>query len=242
MGGEPHSALAAVMLPHDNADKIAEDLFQLLAGGHTGEGAELAFGLTVNGYADPATLLRKSGLRPDDALILTKPLGTGVLFAADMRARAHGELIEAAFASMLRSTGPAVPALRAHGATACTDITGFGLLGHLLEMLQASDVDAELTLDALPVLPGAAGLAAAGIESTLKPDNEAAAAASHAPVTHLAYPLLFDPQTAGGLLFGVPADRAEACLAELRAGPAPDAAIIGRVVARQGAAPHVAFG
>jgi selenide,water dikinase len=169
MGAEPHSALAAVMLPHDGEDKIAEDLYQLLAGatetlaeagavlagGHTGEGAEMAFGLTVNGYADPDTLLRKAGLRPGDALILTKPLGTGVLFAADMRTKAQGEWIEAAFASMLRSAGPSVPILRAHGASACTDVTGFGLLGHLIEMLQASGADAALDLDAIPLLAGA---------------------------------------------------------------------------------------
>jgi selenide,water dikinase len=247
MGAEPHSALAAVMLPHDGADKIAEDLYQLLAGatetladagavlagGHTGEGAEMAFGLTV---------LRKSGLEPGDALILTKPIGTGVLFAADMRTKAQGEWIDAAFASMLHSAGPSVPILRAHGASACTDVTGFGLLGHLIEMLAASGADASLDLDAIPLLPGAAGLSADGIESTLKPDNENAVAARHQPAAHIAYPLLFDPQTAGGLLFGVPQDRAQACLTELREAAAPDAAIVGHVTARSGDDPMVTLG
>lgn len=253
MGAEPHSALAAVILPHGPEDKIAEDLYQLLAGatetlseagavlagGHTGEGAEIAFGLTINGYANPDTLLRKSGLQPGDALILTKPIGTGVLFAADMRTKAKGEWIEAALASMLRSAGPCVPVLRSHGATACTDVTGFGLLGHLLEMLQASNVDVSLDLDAVPLLQGAAGLSADGIESTLKPDNESSIAGSHAPAAHRAYPLLFDPQTAGGLLFGVPEEKAEACLAKLRETSAPDAAIIGRVTARQSTVAHI---
>ena len=256
MGAEPHSALAAVILPHDGEDKIAEDLYQLLAGatetladagavlagGHTGEGAEMAFGLTVNGYADPDTILRKGGLQTGDALILTKPLGTGVLFAADMRTKARGEWIEAAFTSMLRLAGPSVPILRAHGASACTDVTGFGLLGHLVEMLQASTADAVLDLDAVPLLAGAAGLSVEGIESTLKADNEAATAASHAPAAHIAYPLLFDPQTAGGLLVGVRQDRAAACLEELRHAAAPDAAIIGSVHARQGDDPMVSFG
>ncbi|NKB47913.1 MAG: selenide, water dikinase SelD [Alphaproteobacteria bacterium] len=256
MGAEPHSALAAVMLPHDGEDKIAEDLYQLLAGatetlseagavlagGHTGEGAEMAFGLTVNGYADPDTLLRKGGLKPGDTLILTKRLGTGVLFAADMRTKAQGEWIEAAFASMLRSAGPSVPILRAHGATACTDVTGFGLLGHLIEMLQASGADATLDLDAIPLLDGAAGLSVDGIESTLKPDNEAAAAPYHNSADHIAYPLLFDPQTAGGLLFGVPQDQADACLAALRHAAAPDAAIIGQVNERRGGDPLVTLG
>ena len=108
-------------------------------------------------------------------------------------------------------------------------------------MLQASGADAALDLDAIPLLPGAAGLSVDGIESTLKPDNEAAVAASHEPTAHIAYPLLFDPQTAGGLLFGVPADRAQACLDELRETAAPDAAIIGRVAKRQGGEPHVTF-
>ena len=255
MGAEPHSALAAVMLPHDGADKIAEDLYQLLAGatetladagavlagGHTGEGAEMAFGLTVNGYADPDTLLRKSGLKAGDALILTKPLGTGVLFAADMRSKARGEWIDAAFASMLRSAGPSVPILRSCGASACTDVTGFGLLGHLVEMLAASGTDATLDLDSIPLLPGAARLSADGVESTLKPDNENAVAARHDRAAHTAYPLLFDPQTAGGLLFGVAADRAQACLAELRDDAAPNAAIVGTVTARQDGDPFVTF-
>ncbi len=255
MGAQPHSALASVMLPYGSEDKTAEDLYQLLAGatevladagavlagGHTGEAAEMAFGLTVNGYADPDTLLRKSGLQPGDALILTKPLGTGVLFAADMRTKAQGEWIEAAFESMLRSAGPCVPILRKHGATAATDITGFGLLGHLIEMLQASGADAALDLDAIPLLAGAAGLSVDGIESTLKPDNERSAAGRHEPAEHIAYPLLFDPQTAGGLLFGVPQDRANACLAELRSAAAPDAAIIGRVTQRKDGDPVVVF-
>jgi selenide,water dikinase len=253
MGAEPHSALAAVMLPHGADDKLADDLYQILAGavetlteagaalagGHTGEGAEMAFGLTVNGYADPDALVRKAGLRPGDALILTKPLGTGVLFAADMRAKARGDRIDAALASMLRSLGPCVPVMRTHGASAGTDVTGFGLAGHLLEMLEASGVDAEIDLDALPLLAGAAELSDAGHESTLKPGNEGAVSAALNAVPHRAYPLLFDPQTAGGLLFGVPEAQAEACLAALHAGPAPDAAIIGRAVARAGAGAHI---
>ena len=248
MGAEAHSALAAVMLPHGEDAKTSDDLYQLLAGatetlaeagavlagGHTGEGAEMAFGLTVNGYADPDTILRKGGLAPGDALILTKPLGTGVLFAADMRAKAGGDHVTAAFASMQRSLAPAIPVVRAHGAHAATDVTGFGLAGHLLEMLNASGVDAELMLDALPILPGVATLTAQGHESTLRPGNEEAVGNAAPVSTHPNFPLLFDPQTAGGLLVGVPGERAEACLDALRASPAPDATIIGRIVPRAG--------
>lgn len=248
MGAEAHSALAAVMMPHGEDDKVAEDLFQLLAGatetlaasgavlagGHTGEGAEMAFGLTINGYAEPDTIIRKSGLKPGDALILTKPIGTGVLFAADMRAKAGAAPIEAAFASMTRSLAPCIPIIRDHGVSAGTDVTGFGLAGHLLEMLDAAGVDAALDLAAIPVLPGVAELVADGHESTLRPGNEESAGAGIAPSEHPIHPLLFDPQTAGGLLFGVPGDRAQACLEALHAEAAPDAAIIGRVTDRAG--------
>ncbi|MBO22226.1 MAG: selenide, water dikinase SelD [Rhodospirillaceae bacterium] len=248
MGGQAHSALAAVMLPHGEEDKTSNDLYQLLAGatetlaeagavlagGHTGEGAEMAFGLTVNGYANPDEILRKSGLAAGDALILTKPLGTGVLFAADMRARAHGYDVTRAFESMQRSIAPCIRVIRCHCARAATDVTGFGLAGHLLEMLNASGVNAEIMLDALPVLPGVASLVAQGHESTLRLGNEGAVGNAAPASDHANFPLLFDPQTAGGLLFGVPADRAEACLAALRSGPAADAAIIGRVTPRKG--------
>jgi selenide,water dikinase len=243
MGAEPHSALAAVMLPHGEDDKMGDDLYQLLAGatetlaeagavlagGHTGEGAEMAFGLTVNGYAAPETIIRKGGLKPGDALILTKPIGTGVLFAADMRAEARGTWIEAALASMQISLRPCVEIMRDHGVSAGTDVTGFGLAGHLLEMLEASDAAAILDLDAIPVLAGAAELSQRGIESTLRPGNEASAGQGLAAGNHPTRPLLFDPQTTGGLLFGVPADQAEKCVTALHATGSADAAVIGTV-------------
>jgi selenide,water dikinase len=127
----------------------------------------------------------------------------------------------------------AAACLIAHGARACTDLTGFGLLGHLVEMTQPSGVDAELVLNALPVLAGARKTAAAGILSSLQPANvrlRRALQNQQAALDHPLYPLLFDPQTAGGLLAGVPADRADACLAELRRLGYAAAAHIGRVL------------
>jgi len=120
-----------------------------------------------------------------------------------------------------------------HGATACTDLTGFGLLGHLVEMTRASGVDAEIDLPALPVLEGAEETAAAGILSSLQPANvrlRRALRNQEAMVKHPRYALVFDPQTAGGLLAGVPAGRAEACVAALRALGYASAAVIGRVL------------
>ena len=109
-----------------------------LAGGHSCEGAELALGFSVHGAAQPGELLRKGGLLPGQALLLTKPLGTGILFAAEMRGRADGRWVQAALASMAVQSGRAAAILRSHGAAAATDVTGFGLLGHLLEA-RASD-------------------------------------------------------------------------------------------------------
>jgi selenium donor protein len=133
-----------------------------LVGGHTGEGSELALGFAVNGLIDErlAGMTTKGGLRPGDALILTKPVGTGTLFAAHARPRrassARGRWIDAALDAMQVSNRDAARRLREHGAAACTDLTGFGLLGHLVEMTRPSGVDAELDLNALPLLDGAA--------------------------------------------------------------------------------------
>ncbi len=246
MGAAPQTALALATLPVGGEAKTADTLGQMIAGareildeagaalvgGHTSEGAELALGFAVNGLVEPARALRKSGLRPGDRLILTKPIGTGTLFAADMRYRAEGRWIVAALGSMTRSSRAAADCLAGHGARACTDVTGFGLLGHLLEMARASEVAAALELDRVPLLDGAAETAAAGLLSSLQPQNRRAAAAaqvSEAAAADPRFPLLFDPQTAGGLLAGIPADRAESCVSALRRSGYPAAAVIGAV-------------
>ncbi|WOD40023.1 selenide, water dikinase SelD [Nodosilinea sp. E11] len=244
MGAQPHSVLALVQVPYATPPKQAEMLYQILAGttkgllasdtplvgGHSTVGPQMALGFACNGVADPAQLLRKSGMQPGDALILTQPLGTGTLFAADMQGNAKGRWMEGAIASMLTPNRAAANIFRAHGVTACTDVTGFGLAGHLLEMARASGVAATLTLNALPVLAGAADTLAAGFLSTLHPQNlQAAASIEPAGANHPLYPLLFDPQTAGGLLAAVPAAVAQSCLGELRRHGYPAAALIGEV-------------
>ncbi|MCG8695201.1 MAG: selenide, water dikinase SelD [Minwuiales bacterium] len=250
MGAEPQSALATVTLPHASEQKVEQDLRLLLTGaietldaagaaligGHTGEGAELSFGLSINGLAGRDSLLRKTGLQSGDALILTKPLGTGAIFAADMRAEAKSAWVDGAIAAMLVSNGPAAGILRQHGATACTDITGFGLLGHLAEMLRGAAVAVDLSLDALPALDGALDLMARGVVSSLHPANETNAAnlAPGSKAGHPAYPLLFDPQTAGGLLAGVSVDRADACIAAMQDSGYTDARVIGNVTQGSG--------
>ncbi|WP_199311962.1 selenide, water dikinase SelD [Phormidium tenue] len=227
MGAQPHTVLALVQVPYATPAKQAEMLYQILAGtfkgllaanaplvgGHTTVGPQLALGFACNGIANPAKLLHKGGMQPGDALILTQPLGSGTLFAADMQGRAKGRWIEEAIAHLLTPNQAAAEIFCTHGATACTDVTGFGLAGHLLEMVRAANVTATLAMDALPVLTGAADTLSAGFLSTLHPQNlQAAASIDPAGADHPLYPLLFDPQTAGGLLAAVPADAAQRCL------------------------------
>ena len=249
MGGEAESALAIVTVPHGPESKVEDTLTHVMAGaavvlreagaklvgGHTSEGAELGLGFAVHGRVDPGRVLRKAGLQPGDRLILTKALGTGTLFAADMRHRAKGRWIATAVASMLQSNREAARSLLAHGVTACTDVTGFGLLGHLVEMLKASDVDAEINLNVLPVLDGAEETVRAGILSSLQPQNVRLRRAIVNPPDVGAEPrfaLLFDPQTSGGLLAGVPAAEAESCVRELRTKGYAVSTIIGTVMPR----------
>jgi selenide,water dikinase len=177
-------------------------------------------------------LMRVGGLAPGDRLILTKPLGTGVLFQADMRGLARGEWMERALASMARSNADASRVAREMAASAVTDVTGFGLAGHLGQMLRASKASAVIDLGALPLLPGVASLLARGIRSTFHDQNTAgrrgiriaAAAAAHPAVE-----VVFDPQTSGGLLFGARADQVTLALDRLRAVGDPSAAVIGEV-------------
>ncbi|MBX3588928.1 MAG: selenide, water dikinase SelD [Ramlibacter sp.] len=251
MGGEAQSATAIATVPAGLEAKVGDLLLQMmtgavevlneagcaLVGGHTGEGRELALGFAINGLVDDNLkgVMRKGGMRPGDVLLLTKPLGTGTLFAAHALAAARGRWIDAALQSMQVSNRAGSQILRTHGATACTDVTGFGLLGHLVEMTRPSGVDAELQLSALPLLDGALDCVAAGMVSSLQPANvrlRRAIRNQDVFVSDPRYPLLFDPQTAGGLLASVPADQAAACLAALREAGYASAAFIGRVLAQ----------
>lgn len=228
---------------------VLDPLGAALVGGHTLEGrdgAGLALALTVNGRVAPAAHWGKGPLRPGEALLLSRPLGSGVLFAAAMAGAAAPAWIEALLEGMQRSQGSLVPLLAAHGCRACTDITGFGLLGHLGEMLDASGAGVAVELDAaaIPACPGALELLERGYASTLAPANAAALALLEGPVRLAggsgAGPaalagLLIDPQTCGPLLAALPAAQAPAALAALRASGFGAAAVIGRVVSRRAA-------
>jgi selenide,water dikinase len=249
MGAEAQTALAIATLPYGLESKVEDTLSQLLSGalevlgdadtalvgGHTGEGVELSLGFAVNGLVDASDILRKGGMQPGDRLILSKPLGTGTLFAADMRHKAKGTWIIEAMDSMLQSNREGAQCLHRYQTTACTDVTGFGLLGHLIEMTKSAGVDVELDLNTLPFLEGALESVAAGITSSLQPQNVRLRRAIHnleAVANDPRYPLLFDPQTSGGLLASVPGDQVDACAAELRKLGYRHTAIIGVVKPR----------
>ena len=249
MGGEPQTALAIATVPYGLENKVEADLSAMmtganevlrdagcaLVGGHTSEGAELALGFAVNGLIAREAVTRKGGLQTGDALILTKPIGTGTLLAADMRGKAKARWTMGAIAHMLLSNRAAAGILRRHDVHAATDVTGFGLLGHLIEMVRASDVDVAIAPDRIPLLDGARESVALGIFSSLQPQNvrlRRAIKNLDTAATHPLYPLLFDPQTAGGLLAAVQLSAASDCIDELRAAGYAHASVIGVVSSR----------
>jgi selenide,water dikinase len=244
-GAAPIAALAIATLPAGSERQQEQLLFELLAGGlyelkqmgatlaggHTIEGPQLTVGFTI--LAEQRGPIRtKGGLRPGDALVLTKPLGIGVLLAAQMQARLKAAWWQPLIDSMLRSNVPATALCDEFGAAAATDVTGFGLAGHMLEMLRASNVRAEIVLGDLPVLDGAISLFDEGLQSTLVPANRACEADIEADSVRdrLNYPILFDPQTCGGLLIGLPEARAAELCCRLHDAGDTAAAVIGRVI------------
>lgn len=221
MGAEGSAAIALVSLPHrtdrDDEDRLAQFMrgavAQLgkmdipLVGGHTVAGEQPLLGFSMHGWVKPDEMLRKEGARPGDRIVLTKPLGTGVILAAARAGVASAEWVEGAYAWMLHSNGPAMRLLRRFQAHACTDVTGFGLGGHLTELLRASEVGARLDGSQIPALRGVRELLDAKWRSSFHANNERALRRAHrANPESPAFPLCFDPQTSGGLLAAVPAD------------------------------------
>jgi selenide,water dikinase len=245
MAAQPSAALAFVTVPLMAEALMEEELFQLLrgvtdvlnahdvplVGGHSAEGLELGVGLTVTGSAGAVTL-QKQGAQVGDQLLLTKPIGTGVVLAAAMQGEAQTDSLAAVQQSMDTSNAPAVGIFVEAGAHALTDITGFGLAGHLGEILRASAVGVRLTLADIPLFPGVTDLMRR-LQSSLQQANELAlqdyelrgAIMPDEPRLRA----LADPQTSGGLLGSVPAEQSDACLAALRDAGYP-AAVIGEVL------------
>jgi selenide,water dikinase len=246
MGAQPHSALASISLPHDGAALQERDLYQLLAGalweldragcalvgGHSTDSAELSIGFAVNGEVPATGALAKLGARPGDRLVLTKPIGTGVLFAAGMRGIAEGQWLQRAQQVMLQSNAVAARVASDCAASACTDVTGFGVAGHLAEMLGEAQLEAVLDPAALPLLPGVEACFTGGVESTLQAANrqsvrlrlEGGLSEADARVK-----VTCDPQTCGGLLIAIGPERLQELLEALRQGGFPESAAVGRI-------------
>lgn len=231
---QPISALAHVVLPYAKPSLQQADLEQLLAGalavfadancpllgGHSMQGPELQIGFLVNGQFAHSTSRQKNGAEPGDHLVLTKPIGIGALFAAHMQLKADGRHIAEATELMCQSNAEASRLASQAGVVAATDVTGFGLLGHLAEMLPANR-SAQISVSSIPLVNGALAAARQQIKSTLWPPNYAATSSVlQCPddVRAMAeFDLLFDPQTSGGLLLSVPASQSSSLLHELAA-------------------------
>lgn len=248
----PTAALSIAVLPPGAEHKQSELLCALLAGakrefneagapivgGHSIVGPKLTFGFTVIGEPHSARRPTKTDLKPGDQLVLTKPLGTGVLLAAHMQAACQAAWWGTLQTTMLESNLRAASAARANGVVAMTDVTGFGLAGHLQEMLSNSGLTAELTLGSLPVLPGAMELLQQGFQSTLAPSNRENCQSLDLTATledDSQVQLLFDPQTSGGLLLAVSETRVD----ELTQATGGQSAVIGRVLRSELAEPAI---
>lgn len=248
MGGTPLFALNLVGWPRDTlpfdllgeviagAAEVAHRAGCLIVGGHSVDDAEPKFGMAVIGEAHPERLLTSRGARPGDVLVLTKPLGTGVLTTALKRDLLDPADLAAAVESMTALNDTAARVALAHGARAATDVTGFGLLGHLGNILTGSDVGAELSFDTLPVLPGVMELVKQGVVPGGTRRNLAAATSVRwdADLTEAEQILPADAQTSGGLLMAFPPERVTSALDALGEAGTIAKAVVGRCTAEVG--------
>ncbi|MEM7089125.1 MAG: selenide, water dikinase SelD [Pseudomonadota bacterium] len=241
MGAKPKAATAMLILPRMSTELQYRTMLEIMTtateelraagaeivGGHSSMGDNLTIGFTITGLCARAPIILAGG-RPGDMLILTKPLGSGTILAAEMAGQAQGDVVAGAFQLMTQSQQLAADILaQAH---AMTDVTGFGLAGHLSGICQSSNCGAVLDMAAIPLMDGALELSASGIRSTLFPDNRSIA--PELPYQGKAA-LLFDPQTAGGLLAAVAAPSADALLVDLK-NAGYSAAIIGQLTENPG--------
>ena len=231
MGGEVIFALNIAAIPEDLPSDVISDIFRggadkvaeagaVIAGGHTIKDKEPKYGLCVTGLIHPSQVMAKGGAQPGDVLVLTKPLGAGVVTTAVKRDQADQADVDAAIASMSRLNRGAARAARNASARGGTDITGFGLLGHSLEMANGAAVQFRFSWGALPFLPGAVKYAQEWIFPGGAETNEATFQAQvtfNAHLEHWQRMLIFDPETSGGLLIPIAADKADVLLAELHA-------------------------
>ena len=247
MGGRPVTALNVVMFPSKHLDMgFLRDILRgghdkvveagaCLVGGHTVDDEEPKYGLCVNGVVHPQRIITNAGARPGDGLILTKPLGSGVLFNAVRSGKfPYAELERNILPSLAALNGPAMAAAHEFDLHACTDITGFGILGHLLEMAHGCNCRVNVRYRNLPFYPGALEMYKKGETTGSNKPNRQMVARHHltmrAKLSREEEELLYDPQTSGGLVLAVPAAQAAELVAALKKAGTPVAAYIGDVV------------
>ena len=241
MGGEPRLALNLMCVPEDMPREAVHAMLRggydkvyeagcLITGGHSIFDKEPKYGLSVTGFVHPDHILTNSGAQPGDVLLLTKPLGIGVLTTANKAELASPEAMERAYGLMTTLNKAARDAMVRYRVHACTDVTGFGLMGHLLEMAQGSDVEAHLSVGDIDLIPEALELAKMGLlpEGMYRNRTFAEPWVEVGDTPLHCQDLLFDPQTAGGLLMAVHPGDAQALYRELE-GAVPSAQRIGRV-------------
>lgn len=245
MGGEPRLALNIMCLPEALDQTVVQDILRgayakvyeagaIITGGHTIHGAELIYGLAVTGFAEPQRLWKNCGAQPGDVLILTKPLGIGILTTAAKAELVEQELLARLYQQMSSLNKYARDILVRYPVHCCTDVTGFGLLGHSLEMAQGSEVTIHLNVDSILYHKEAYELAAMGFVPAGAYRNRQYAEAQvevRGQVSRAFQDICYDPQTSGGLYCALPEAAAEACLQELQQAGI-EAAKIGYAAAR----------
>ena len=243
MGGKPLIALNVVGFPASLDKDILGKTLQggyakaaeaecLIVGGHTVDDPEPKYGLSVIGVVEPGKQVSNAGAKPGDVLVLSKPIGTGIITTAGKQGVVDSDVMSGAVETMAALNKPGAIAMQRVGVNAATDITGFGLMGHLKSMVKGSGVAAEVNLAAIPVLPGTRelldrGVAPGGTHRNLSSVEDVVTWAE--TFTDNDRLLLCDAQTSGGLLMSVPSDRADALVAALREEGAPCAAVVGRI-------------
>jgi len=248
MGGTPLTALNIICFPENRfPDAILQETLQgglallneagcTLIGGHSVENDEFTYGLAVTGRVNPQRFLTARGAQPGEKLIVTKALGTGIVALAARGDLAPEEARAAAVSSMTATNRQAGEIMLRHSATACTDITGFGLIGHADEMIGPDPIALHLQAGRVPVLTGTVELTRMGLVPATLYSNRNHYSGRVTIVDEVdpwLADILFDPQTSGGLLFSVPADEAEPCLAALRDAGLESGAIVGEIRARE---------
>jgi selenide,water dikinase len=255
MGGHPKVCLNLVCfpskkLPPDNLNQIVAGALSkiteadaVLAGGHSVEDSEPKFGLSVVGVVHPDAFWTNGGARPGDVLVLTKPIGSGVLFNANLKGWVTERAMQSCIDALITLNKEAARVLRDFDVHAVTDVTGFGLAGHALEMAKASGLTFEIQLDALPIMDEALAMYRKGMNTGTNAFNRQLVSdhtrvQKQLPSWH--QEIIYDPQTSGGLLAAVPAHQADDVIKALQAAATPAAAIVGRTLPLQGAT-HLIF-